>query len=268
MSGSELRLVLVGFGAIGQEVARRLAGRPGVALAGVAVRDPSAPREGLPAGAGLIGDPSELAALAPDMVVEAAGRASVGPWGRAALELGARFAVSSTSAFTEEGLLDALTALAEARGGQLIVPPGALGGIDALAAAALLPLDAVRHEIIKPPRAWIGSPAERLCDLDTLSAPVTFFEGSAREAGAAFPQNANVTVITALAGLGLDRTRVAMTADPGAVLNAHRIVARGAFGKLDMRIENQPLEGNPKSSAMTALSLVRLIETQSATLRI
>lgn len=267
-SGRHLRLVLVGWGAIARRVAAILAdrGTPGIAIVAVAVRDRSAPRPDLPAGARLISEPGELDALGADMVVEAAGRDAVGEWGERALAVGCDFAVSSTSAFCDEGLLERLVSLAEANGRQVIVPPGALCGIEALAAGGLLGLDAVEHTIVKPPAAWRGTEAATLTDLDALTGPVRFFEGSAREAARRFPQNANVAVISALAGVGLDRTRIVLVADPGAVRNAHRISAEGAFGRLETAVENEPLRTNPKSSEMTALSLVRMLENRTCAL--
>ena len=115
--------------------------------------------------------------------------------------------------------------LARVNHARIIIPPGALGGMDALAAAALLPLDSVTHEIVKPPAAWRGTPAETALDLDALTERTAFFTGSAREAAGAYPQNANVAVISALAGIGLDRTRVSLVADPAARLNGHAVEA-------------------------------------------
>lgn len=144
-----------------------------------------------------------------------------------------------------------------------LIPSGAIGAVDALASAAVLGLDKVTHRIIKPPIAWKGTPAEKLLDLPGLSERTTFFSGSAREAASQYPQNANATVVTALAGIGLDHTRVEMVADPAVRINGHRITARGAFGRLEIMLENNPLATNPKSSELTALSLVRLIEQQT-----
>ncbi|MCR8726724.1 aspartate dehydrogenase [Frigidibacter sp. ROC022] len=268
-SGSRPRLVLIGWGAIATRVAALLAERRApVDLVGVAVRDAATARKGLPEGARLIDDPAALAGLSPSLVVEAAGRESVAPWARATLALGLPFAVSSTSALADDRLLAELIGAARTDGGALLIPPGALGGVDALAAAGRLGLDSVVHEIVKPPRAWRGTPAETLCDLDALTGPTTFFEGSAREAADAFPQNANVALITALAGIGPDRTRLRLVADPAAALNGHHILAEGDFGRLDMRLENRPLATNPKSSELTALNLVRLIENTAAPLRL
>lgn len=261
MSVSE-NIALIGWGAISGQVARMLTQRAApVRIVAVGVRDATRVRD-VPDGAQVIDDPSALVGTGATLVVEAAGRASVEPWGTAALAMGADFAVSSTSAFVDDALLARMRGLAQDHRARLLIPPGALGGVDALAAAARMGLDSVTHTVTKPAAAWGGTAAEGLCDLHALTTPVTFFQGTARGAADAFPQNANVAVISSLAGLGLDRTRVALVADPGARHNTHRIEAQGAFGRMAIELENHPLPGNPKSSAMTALNLVRLIENR------
>ena len=259
----------IGWGAIGRRVSELLEARAApVDVVAVAVRDASGSRANLPAGARLISHPRELAATGATLVVEAAGRASVLPWGRAALRTGADLAVSSTSAFGEDGVLDDLRSVARETGGRILIPPGALAGIDMLAAASRLALRAVTHRIIKPPRAWAGTRADELCDLSNLTGPATFFEDTARSAARVFPQNANAAVVAALAGIGLDRTRVALVADPGTTHNVHEIHAEGDFGRLDVRVESRPLANNPRSSETTALNLVRLIENRASALAI
>ncbi|MBL4917061.1 aspartate dehydrogenase [Szabonella alba] len=264
MSGSDLRVVLVGWGAIGARVAGLLAARASpVRIVAVGVRDTGAKRQGLPPDTRLIAGPEALEGIEADLLVEAAGRAALRPWAMAALARGWDLAIASTSALTDADLLADLRDQAKATGAQILIPPGALGGIDALAAASRLNMDMVRHEIVKPARAWAGTAAEEVCDLAALTAPLTFFEGSARQAADRFPQNANVAVISAMAGIGLDRTMVALTADPGATMNRHSITARGDFGTMTITLENRPLAGNPKSSELTALSLLRLIENRA-----
>lgn len=265
--GRRLRLAFIGWGAIATRVAALLAERCApVEIVAVAVRDASRARPDLPVGARLISEPNGLAGLGLDMVIEAAGRPSVPAWGEAALRHARRFAVSSTSAFCDEPLLTRLVAIARENGSQIVIPPGALGGMDALAAASAVRIDEVVHSIVKPPRAWRGTAAETLLDLDALTEAKTFFSGTAREAADAFPRNANVAVISALAGIGLDRTRVELVADPAESRNSHRLSASGAFGRMTMLFENEPLEANPKSSELTALNLVRLVENQLAPL--
>lgn len=263
MTDSPLRLVLVGWGAISQTVAGLLTDQS-VEIVAVAVRDVAAERPGLPLGTRLISDPSQLVGLAPDLVAEAAGRDSVGPWGHASLEAGADFIVSSVSAFADQDLLGQLRQAAEATGSRVIIQPGALAGVEALAAARLMGIDTVEHRIVKPPRAWMGTPAQTLCDLQSLTSPEVFFSGNAFEAAAGFPKNANVAMTTALAGIGPEATKITLIADPAATTNRHELSAHGPFGQLEVVIANNPLPANPKTSALAALSLVRCITNRVA----
>jgi aspartate dehydrogenase len=258
-----LRLAFIGWGAIASTAAEMLSGSA-VEIVAVATTDNSVHRRNVPAGARLISHPDELTATAPHVVAEAASRAAVGPWGRAALESGADFIVSSVSAFSDAEVLDALREVASKNGSQLCIQPGAVAGIEALAAARLMGIDAVEHRIVKPPRAWVGTPAETLCDLDSLAEPTVFFSDSASEAASQFPKNANVAMTTALAGIGPEKTKISLVADPAATMNRHEVSAHGAFGHLNVVISNQPLPANPKTSAMAALSLVRSIKNRVA----
>ena len=214
----------------------------------------------------MITEPAQLAATAPHVVAEAAGRESVAPWGHAAIDAGADFLVSSVSAFADTGLMRSLRESAERAGTSIQVHPGALAGVDALAAAKVLGIDEVEHRIVKPPAGWRGSAAEELCPLDDLDGPVAFFTGSAAITATRFPKNANVAMTTALAGVGPDRTTVTLVADPAATTNRHEVRAHGAFGRLDVAIDNAPLPSNPRTSAMAALSLARAIEHRATSL--
>ena len=196
------------------------------------------------------------------MVIEAASRQAVAPWGRAALEAGLDLVVTSVSAFADPEVLDDLMDLALRNNAQIHIPPGALGGVDALSAARVMGIDAVEHRIIKPPHAWLGTPAETLCDLHSLTHAEAFFSGTATEAASRFPKNANAALTTALASSGPEATRVTLVADPGAEVNRHEIWADGEFGELSVALSHKPLDENPKSSAMTALNLVRCIENR------
>ena len=256
-----IRVIFIGWGAINMRVGALLAQRnAAVEIVGIATLDTPEGRAAIPRGIHFLASPRELAALQPDIVVEAAGRAAIDMWAEAALAAAPAMIVASTSAFCDEALLARLVDIADRHGSRIFIPSGAIGAVDALASAAVLGLDEVTHQIVKPPIAWRGTPAEALLDLEGLNERAIFFSGSAREAASRYPQNANATVVTAMAGIGLDKTRVEMVADPGVCINGHRITARGAFGRLEVLLENNPLATNPKSSELTALSLVRLIE--------
>lgn len=262
-----LRLAFIGWGAINSRVGEILRERRSpVNIVAVATGTSSGARNALPDGAARLSGPDDLIALKPDLVIEAAGRAAISQWASAALAAAPAVIFASTSAFSDDGILTSLLELAERYGSKIELPSGAIGGMDALASAAVLGLDDVVHQIIKPPDAWRGTAAEKIIDLNHIAEPIVFFSGTARQAAAAYPQNANATVVTSLAGIGLDHTRVEMIADPTASINGHRITARGAFGELQIMLKNRPLAKNPKSSELTALSLVRLIEQRVSNL--
>ena len=145
---------------------------------------------------------------------------------------------------------------------------GAIGAIDAIAAASVGDIDRIVYRGRKPPQGWKGSPAEDVVDLDKLTEPVCHFSGSAREAALRYPKNANVAATVALAGPGLDDTRVELVADPAITENIHEIEVEGTFGRLQFRIDGKPLPGNPKSSALTAMSVVAAVRNRMAHIKI
>ncbi|MGB3556237.1 MAG: aspartate dehydrogenase [Jannaschia sp.] len=264
-----MNLVLIGFGAINSRVAALLAERrPDIRIVAVALHRKKATDRALPHGAEAIFDSANLARFAPDLVVEAAGRAAIETWAEAALDCCRTLICASTSAFCDDAFRIRLEALADARGGQIVLTPGAVGAMDAVGAAAILPVEDVLHVIRKPPQAWRGTAASDVTDLDAVTEEIVIFEGSARDAAARYPQNANAAATTALAGIGLDRTRTRLIVDPEATRNCHEIALRGAAGSFRIVLENAPTAGNPKSSELTALSLVRLIENRAASLSI
>lgn len=259
---ASLRVAFIGWGAIARTAAEMLTDDP-VAIVAVAIRDKSAARTGVPREAALIDAPDELADTRPDLVAEVAGREAVEPWGLVALRAGADYVVSSVSAFADPAVLESLRDRARWPAGRIHISPGALAGVEALSAARSLGIDTVDHHIVKPPAAWRGTPAETACDLDALTAPITFFRGDAAETAERFPKNANVAMTTALAGIGPEATVISLVADPASSTNRHEITASGAFGRLEVSIANNPLPANPRTSAMAALSLVRAIRNRT-----
>ncbi len=256
-----MRLVFVGWGAMAQATANVLTD-PAVQIVAIAKRSESVDDTSVPAGALVIHQPDELASINPDVVAEAAGLGSVAAWGHAALNAGADFIVSSVSALADADLLMSLKQAASRTGARVVIQPGALAGVEALAAARLMGLESVEHRIVKPPGAWRGTPAAAAHDLDALTEEQVLFSASASETALAFPKNANVAMTTALAGVGPDATNVTLVADPAATKNRHELRAHGAFGRLEVVIANNPLAANPKTSTLAALSLARCIENR------
>jgi aspartate dehydrogenase len=118
---------------------------------------------------------------------------------------------------------------------------------------------------VKPPLAWRGTPADDVVDLSELRERVIVFDGSARQAAIAYPKNANLAATVALAGLGLDDTRVRLVADPAATGNTGTIEARSSAGDLSVTMSGRASD-NPKTSASTAYSLLHAVLSRAATL--
>jgi len=162
----------------------------------------------------------------------------------------------SGGALCDDALRDRLERAAARHRALLYVPSGGIGGLDTLKAACLAGADEVSIAVTKPPAAWKGIPyVEKLgVDLDRLAAATVLFEGSAREGVPHFPANVNIAAVLSLAGIGFDRTRLKVVADPALRLNTHFITIRGATGTIDLRFESVPSPDNPKTAMLACYS--------------
>jgi aspartate dehydrogenase len=154
-------------------------------------------------------------------------------------------------------------------GAQILVPTGALLGLDAVQAAAAGDIESVRMTTRKPVRSLRGAPYlhERGIELDDVREPVRVFAGTAREAAVGFPANLNVAVALSLAGVGPDRTRLEIWADPALTRNTHRIDVVADSASFSMSIENVPSD-NPKTGRITALSVIALLRKRISPLQV
>jgi aspartate dehydrogenase len=211
-------------------------------------------------------DMAGLLADTPDAVAECAGHTAVRRYGETILDAGCDLVVISIGALADDALRTTLLSAAQRHGVRLVLPSGAVGGLDALGAARLSGLQTVTYTGRKPPKAWRGTPVERLLDLDALSAPAIFFEGTARQAATDYPQNANVAAAVAIAGLGFDATTVRLIADPTAARNVHEISVRAGCGDFDLQLEGHPSPLNPKTSLMAGFSVAREILNRTGAL--
>jgi len=209
-------------------------------------------------------DLASLLETGADMVCECAGHAAVKEHGAAVLAAGCDLVVASTGALADDALLATLKAAALEGDSQLLLPAGAVGGIDALAAARLHGTPRVTYIGRKPPGAWRGTKADTLLDLSALTAPATFYEGSARAAAQDFPQNANVAATIALAGVGFDATRVKLIADPTIARNLHELEVESDALRFTIRLEGVPSPANPKTSLTAGLSMARAVLNRDA----
>jgi len=242
---------LIGFGAIGAEIATTLT-RIGEMQTCVA----TLVRPGRTAPAA-VHDVDALLAARPSVVLECAGHGSVADYGPAILRAGIDLVISSVGALADPALAGDLAQAEAAGGGRMLLPAGAVAGLDGLAAARLMGIDHVTYTSLKPPHAWTGTAAERVLDLNHAEEERVFFEGTAREAALAYPKNANVSVAVSLAGIGMDRTRVRLVSSRRVSDPLGLIEADGAFGHFRFDIFARAAAGNPKTSALTAYSLLQ-----------
>lgn len=159
---------------------------------------------------------------------------------------------------------------AERTGARILVPTGALLGLDAVRAAAEGPVESVTIESRKPPAGLEGAPFLKKHGIEVhgIAAPVKVFEGNALEAAAGFPANLNVGAALALAGIGPMRTKVEIWADPSVTRNTHTIRVEAAAARLTMTIENVPSRENPRTGRITALSVLACLRGLVSTLRV
>jgi aspartate dehydrogenase len=216
----------------------------------------------------VVGSVAELGFHVPPLVVETAGHGGLAEHGAAVLEAGSDLVVVSVGALADRALYEKLAAAAEKGKAKLLIVAGAIGGVDALAAARQGGLARVRYTSRKPPKAWKGTPAEKIADLAKLTAEAVLYTGRADEAARLYPQNANVCATVALAGAGWDKTEVTLLADPAADGNIHQIEAEGAFGRMTVEMRGKPLPDNPKTSSLAALSVLRAIRNRASAIEI
>jgi aspartate dehydrogenase len=267
-SAGKTRVAVVGLGAIGRNLVAALdRGIDGLALAAVSAGNPDTHREFLATLTATpavlpIADLSEVADIVIECAPAALLRSIVAPF----VSQGKTAIVLSAGALLDN---DDLIAIARTNGGQIVVPSGALIGLDAVTAAAEGIIHSVRMVTRKPVRGLVGAPylVDNNIDIETITAPLKIFEGTAREAAKGFPANLNVVVALSLAGIGPDRTTLEIWADPALTRNIHRIEVDSDSASFSMTIENIPSD-NPKTGRITALSVIAFLRKQGAALRV
>ena len=257
-----MRLGMIGCGAIGRDVisaSRRGALGPKVQLVAVLVRRPRAPPDPL-----ITHEPDAFFDQGLEVVLECAGHQAVRDHGLRCLEGGADLVLTSIGALVDDDLRQRLDQAAESRGRRLTLASAGIGALDILGAAAIGGLERVRMTVRKDPSAWYGTEAEHLCDLASLREPLVIYEGSVREGAARYPQNVNISAAVALAGLGLDRKRLTIVADPTIRTHVVEIEAAGVFGSFRFAEDVVPSADNPKTGKVVAMAVIKTIRQLGA----
>lgn len=268
-----MRVAFLGGGTIARLALQRirqgeLDGVEVVAVAGRGVGSKSAALAG-EFGIDFVSGLPALLAVGPEVVVEAASHDAVRDYCESLLAEGISVIVLSGGALSDDALRARLEAASKASGALLYVPSGGIGGLDALKSACAAGVETVQITIMKPPAAWRDiSYVEGLgLDLGALAGPQTLFEGSAREGVPLFPANVNIAAVLSLSGIGFDRTRLRVVADPALVHNTHLIEVRGETGTFTVKMENVPAPDNPKTAWLACYSALAALKLLAANVR-
>ena len=252
-----MKIGIAGLGTIGRVVARRLIEQEDVLVLDCVAAGDEEKARGYLAAAGWDVPVVSIAEMArrADVIVDCAPSAAFRDIAEATVDNGKILITVSGAALIQA---DDLAARAARGGGRIILATGALLGLDAVRAAALGTIHSVTMVTRKPPKSLVK--AEHVVrngiDLTALDAPLKIFEGSAREGAIAFPANVNVAAALGLAGVGPERTRLEIWADPALERNTHFIIVDADSARFTLSIENVPTDENPGTGRITALSVI------------
>ena len=197
-----------------------------------------------------------------DMIVEAASQDAVRDAALGILQNRRDILVMSAGALLDEPIYDILAEACKDYKRTIYLPSGAIAGLDAIRAARD-ELESVIITTTKHPRSLKGAVFFETSDIDidAITKPTTIYDGTAREAVQLFPANTNVAALLSLAGIGADRTKVRVVADPHSKHNTHHIEARGGHGTMSFTVENRPDPANPKTSRLATLAAIESLRS-------
>lgn len=195
-----------------------------------------------------------------DLIVEAASQDAVRDNALTILQNRKDLMIMSVGALLDESILDVILDGCQDFKKTVYLPSGAILGLDGIRSVKD-ELDSVTLITTKNPKALKGAKffETSKIDIDSITEPTTIFEGVAQEAVKLFPANINVAALLSLAGLGNQKTKVKIVADPKTDKNTHEIEAFGKFGKFSIKVENVPSESNPKTSKLAILSAIECL---------
>ena len=268
MSKRDLKLAIAGLGAIGMKVARAVdqSEVAGVKLVAVSANDKAAAVDRVSG----FSTPPEVMALQDladhaDVIVECAPAAVFSDVAGPAIAKGRTLLPLSVGALVNTAhLVDD----ARKTGARIIVPTGAIIGLDTVRAMAVGEIHEVTLQTRKPPNGLAGAPhlVNNHIDVSGLSDPLMVFKGSAREAAIGFPANVNVAAALGLAGIGVDRTQVEVWADPTIDRNFHQVSVSSDSGEAIMTIRNIPSKENPRTGLIVSNSVIATLQRLTAPL--
>jgi len=242
------RIGIIGYGALGQALESHLEKiHDGAEIVGY-INNSASPALGDKKHAATF---DELLRRKPDVIVECAGQQALARYGLAVVQAGVDLVPASIGALADDEFRHGLLAASRLSGASVRMPSGAIGGIDALAAAHHVGINKVLYRGTMPPSTL------RAHYKGTLPEWGLVFSGPAREAISLFPKNVNLTGTIALAGVGFDSTQVEMIVDPSLTANVHELFVNGEFGEFHVEIRGYRISDASPSSRIVAGSLAQ-----------
>lgn len=260
-----LKVGIIGYGTIGQDVAQAIIKHEAgdVELKAILVRKRSKITDQAACSSIITDRAEDFLNTKLDIVIECAGHGAVKKYGKKVLQQGADLILVSVGAFADEKLYKQIMDQANKTKRKVIVPSAAIGGLDRIAAGSVGDMEEVTLITRKPVKAWKGTIIEQQVNLDTLTEPYCAFDGVARDSAKLFPESVNVSAALSLAGIGFDKTKVKVYADPTITSNTHEILAKGKFGQIQLQIQNTPSPQNPKTGYIVAMSVIKTLRNLS-----
>ena len=203
-----------------------------------------------------------------DFIVESASADVVGKLLKIAVEKKKNVMIMSVGGVLDN--LDLVEKIKKSKDCEIFFPSGAIVGIDGLNAARERKIQSVILTTSKPPKALAGAPyiTQHGINLDSIDKPTVIFEGNCLEAVKAFPKNINISAMLSIAGVGVEKTKVRIIADPKLTRNIHKFNAKGEFGEMEVKVENVPSPANPKTSYIAALSAIATLKKMVSSVKL
>ncbi len=208
----------------------------------------------------IVDNPHLLSSNPVDIVVEAASQDAVKNHALSIIQNRRDLMVMSVGALLDESVSEILLSACKEFGKKIYLPSGAIAGLDAIKSVKA-ELESVALTTTKNPKSLAGAKFfdTNKINLDSITKSTVLYEGNAKEAVEMFPANINVAALLSLAGMGSEKTKVKIVADPTADKNIHQIEAKGKFGNLTISVQNVPDLNNPKTSRLAILSAIECL---------
>ncbi|MDI6730658.1 MAG: aspartate dehydrogenase [Candidatus Altarchaeum sp.] len=185
-----------------------------------------------------------------NLILEAASQQAVKAYAVHVLKHDKNLMLMSVGALVDKNLFENIKEIARTKNLKIYIPSGAVVGIDGVKEALLGGIESVTLTTRKNPKGLrITTDEEKI-----------LFDGNASDAVGKFPKNINVAATLSLAGIGFEKTKVRIIADPNIRENIHEIRVKGNFGEILTVAKNLPSPDNPKTSYLASLAAIACLK--------